>query len=302
MVIHNLLTGKHGIFVQDSEKFITLLTALGFSNSAITNIINVANNLIVRKVFFWVHEFVEQPERMKCHWRVTRFKNHVFRRNYSCESIASELKSNTLNFICCTSICKSTQFLHSELFWRIVLALHVSMVTVSLATFIPQHPLNLFIYFWILHFVQNVGDTIEQRQETASVSAESDRMHILARVFTAGSAVPDKWRHHTDLSATIAATIFAVFRVRRPWKILHLLHFRETISFFSLCRRDSKVTHSSALLYAMGMVMLNAIGVFAINQLFITGYHNGMKVRVAVCSIIYRKVRLSNMPPIPINF
>lgn len=55
-------------------------------------------------------------------------------------------------------------------------------------------------------------------------------------------------------------------------------------------RSDSPVSHHEALLYASGMVILNGIGVLTINQLFMTGYYNGMKVRVAVCSIIFRKV------------
>lgn len=50
------------------------------------------------------------------------------------------------------------------------------------------------------------------------------------------------------------------------------------------------MSHHEALLYASGMVILNGIGVLTINQLFMTGYYNGMKVRVAVCSIIFRKV------------
>lgn len=65
---------------------------------------------------------------------------------------------------------------------------------------------------------------------------------------------------------------------------------------FDHCRYDfrseSEVTHQEAILYACGMVMVNGIGVLTINQLFMTGYYNGMKARVAVCSIIYRKVDL----------
>lgn len=47
---------------------------------------------------------------------------------------------------------------------------------------------------------------------------------------------------------------------------------------------------TEAMLYASGMVFLNGIGVLTINQLFMVGYYNGMKARIAVCSIIYRKV------------
>lgn len=53
---------------------------------------------------------------------------------------------------------------------------------------------------------------------------------------------------------------------------------------------NSDVSPTEAILYASGMVFLNGIGVLTINQLFMVGYHNGMKARIAVCSIIYRKV------------
>lgn len=51
------------------------------------------------------------------------------------------------------------------------------------------------------------------------------------------------------------------------------------------------MSHEQALIYASGMAILSGIGVLTINQLFMIGYYNGMKVRVAVSSIIYRKVR-----------
>lgn len=49
-----------------------------------------------------------------------------------------------------------------------------------------------------------------------------------------------------------------------------------------------------ALFYASGIVLLNALSAVFKNHIQYVSFHNGMKVRVAVCSLIYRKaLRLS---------
>uniref|UniRef100_A0A182NL50 Uncharacterized protein n=1 Tax=Anopheles dirus TaxID=7168 RepID=A0A182NL50_9DIPT len=59
-------------------------------------------------------------------------------------------------------------------------------------------------------------------------------------------------------------------------------------------RKDSEVTRESAFLYAGAIVFLNALSVITINQYVLGSFQNGMKVRIAVCSVIYRKaLRLS---------
>lgn len=59
--------------------------------------------------------------------------------------------------------------------------------------------------------------------------------------------------------------------------------------FYSLFRSETQVTYNQALAYSIGIVALNATSALVNNHIFQTSFHNGMKVRVAVCSLVYRK-------------
>lgn len=141
------------------------------------------------------------------------------------------------------------------------------------------------------------------KQPRPAIAAESHLLHILARIFSARCDMSVSRCGHSAESAVSAGQIAAVLQVSL---IIHIAlhsarpigHFLVPHSNFSLattsnrnCRKDSEMQHSEALMYAGGIVALSAVSGLVLNQFFVVGFHNGMKVRVAVCSIIYRKVR-----------
>ncbi|KAG7207731.1 hypothetical protein KM043_009345 [Ampulex compressa] len=75
-----------------------------------------------------------------------------------------------------------------------------------------------------------------------------------------------------------------VLRVMQPLFLGRLLRYYNT----------TEVTDFEAYMYALGVIMCSAINIFVIHPYMMAILHMGMKIRVACCSLIYRKaLRLS---------
>lgn len=72
-----------------------------------------------------------------------------------------------------------------------------------------------------------------------------------------------------------------VFRLTQPLLLGQLLRF---------FREDPQISNAQALWCAGGILAIIGCNTILMNQIFITAFHSGMQIRVAICSVVYRKV------------
>lgn len=115
------------------------------------------------------------------------------------------------------------------------------------------------------------------------------------------------WFDYTFL-AIISFCNDVILRLGQPFLLRYLLEYFRYIQIDSCSvlsiyyianvklffRTDNTMRYHVALLFAGGIVIMNALNALILNHVYQLAFHNGLKVRVAVCSLIYRKaLRLS---------
>lgn len=87
------------------------------------------------------------------------------------------------------------------------------------------------------------------------------------------------WREYTYMGFLQIMNEFVV-RLGQPILLGKLLFY---------FRKDSDMSKEEALYYAGAMIGLTVLNVLSLNQYIFSAFHYGMKLRVACCSLIYRK-------------
>jgi ATP-binding cassette subfamily C (CFTR/MRP) protein 4 len=73
-------------------------------------------------------------------------------------------------------------------------------------------------------------------------------------------------------------------------RVAQPLFLGRLVRYFSGSNSDSQTTIEEAYFYAAGVVLCSAINIFVMHPYMMAIVHMGMKIRVACCSLIYRKV------------
>lgn len=54
------------------------------------------------------------------------------------------------------------------------------------------------------------------------------------------------------------------------------------------------MTHQEAMKYAAGIAVVTLVNAMAVNHFYLLSANMGLKTRVAICSLIYKKVSIEN--------
>lgn len=74
-------------------------------------------------------------------------------------------------------------------------------------------------------------------------------------------------------------------------KWVELYRIANTIKLFLyFYSEDKSMSYQAAITYAIGFTFLNLLGTVVFGQIFLISLQDGIKIRIAICNIIYRKV------------